>query len=102
MKTLSKSEQQSLTPTQAIELLRNGNERFVRNLKLNRNLLQQMNETREGQNPFAVIISCMDSRTSAELIFDQGLGDAVAAIGAGLEDEIGKARARVARKVAKG
>ena len=75
MKTLSKSEQQSLTPTQAIELLRHGNERFVKNLKLNRNLLQQMNETREGQNPFAVIISCMDSRTSAELIFDQGLGD---------------------------
>ncbi len=75
MKTLTKTDQQKLTPTQAVELLRHGNERFVKNLKLNRNLLQQMNETREGQNPFAVIISCMDSRTSAELIFDQGLGD---------------------------
>ncbi len=75
MKTLTKADQQKLTPTQAVELLRHGNDRFVKNLKLNRNLLQQMNETREGQNPFAVIISCMDSRTSAELIFDQGLGD---------------------------
>ena len=42
---------------------------------MNRNLLQQVNETSDGQHPFAVVISCMDSRTSAELIFDQGLGD---------------------------
>lgn len=42
---------------------------------MNRNLLQQVNETRDGQWPFATILSCMDSRTSTELIFDQGLGD---------------------------
>jgi carbonic anhydrase len=75
MKTLTKNDQEKITPEQGIDLLKKGNERFINNLKINRNLLQQMNETSEGQNPFAVIISCMDSRTSAELIFDQGLGD---------------------------
>ena len=75
MKTLTKELQSEITPTQAIERLKEGNKRFVNNLKLNRNLLQQVNETTGGQHPFAVIISCMDSRTSAELIFDQGLGD---------------------------
>ncbi|MSQ79193.1 MAG: carbonic anhydrase [Flavobacteriaceae bacterium] len=59
----------------ALELLKDGNKRFVNNLKINRNLLQQANETSDGQHPFAVILSCIDSRTSAELIFDQGLGD---------------------------
>ncbi len=75
MRTLTKECQNKITPTTAVELLKKGNERFVNNIKLNRNLLQQVNETSSGQNPFAVIISCMDSRTSAELIFDQGLGD---------------------------
>ena len=59
----------------ALEILKEGNKRFVNNLKANRNLLQQANETSNGQHPFAVILSCIDSRTSAELIFDQGLGD---------------------------
>ncbi len=59
----------------ALGLLQEGNKRFVNNLKVNRNLLQQANETSDGQHPFAVILSCIDSRTSAELIFDQGLGD---------------------------
>jgi len=75
MKTFTKQFQQDITPNQAIDLLKHGNARFLSNLKLNRNLLQQVNETTDGQHPFAVIISCMDSRTSAELIFDQGLGD---------------------------
>lgn len=75
MRTLTKELQSKITPDQAIELLRHGNERFVSNLKVNRNLLQQVNETSDGQHPFAVIISCMDSRTSSELVFDQGLGD---------------------------
>jgi carbonic anhydrase len=64
-----------LTPEGAYELLQEGNKRFVNNLKINRNLLQQMNETAAGQYPFAVVLSCMDSRTSVELLFDQGLGD---------------------------
>ena len=75
MRTLTKELQQRISPDLAIQLLKEGNKRFVENLKVNRNLLQQVNETTESQHPFAVIISCMDSRTSAELIFDQGLGD---------------------------
>ena len=75
MKTLTKEMQTAITPTMALELLKEGNKRFVNNLKVNRNLLQQANETSDGQHPFAVILSCIDSRTSAELIFDQGLGD---------------------------
>jgi len=75
MKTLNKTSQNSITPEDALNLLKNGNERFVDNLQLHRNLLQQVNDTRDGQWPMAAIVSCMDSRTSAELIFDQGLGD---------------------------
>lgn len=67
--------QASLTPRKALQFLKEGNDRFVNNLKLNRNLLNQVNDTRDGQWPFAVVLSCIDSRTSAELIFDQGLGD---------------------------
>lgn len=75
MRTLTKELQEKITPHQALEILKNGNKRFVQNLKVNRNLLEQVNETRDGQWPFAVVLSCIDSRTSAELIFDQGLGD---------------------------
>ncbi len=75
MKTLTKEMQNAITPGMALDLLEEGNKRFVNNLKTNRNLLQQANETSDGQHPFAVILSCIDSRTSAELIFDQGLGD---------------------------
>ena len=75
MKAHSLETQGSITPAKALEFLKEGNQRFVSNLKVNRNLLQQANDTREGQWPFAVILSCIDSRTSAELIFDQGLGD---------------------------
>jgi len=75
MRTITKELQNQITPSNAVKLLKDGNQRFVNNLKMNRNLLQQVNETSESQHPFAVIISCMDSRTSAELIFDQGLGD---------------------------
>ncbi len=75
MRTLTKDLQSTLTPRQAFQILQDGNRRFVSNLRYNRNLLQQVNETSDGQFPFAVVLSCIDSRTSAELIFDQGLGD---------------------------
>ena len=75
MRTHTKEFQRSLTPMQAFQLLKDGNHRFVSNLRLNRNLLQQVNETSEEQYPFAIVLSCIDSRTGAELIFDQGLGD---------------------------
>ncbi len=75
MRTLTRELRDALTPQLAIDILRKGNERFVNNLKVNRNLLQQVNETSAGQHPLAIVLSCIDSRTSAELIFDQGLGD---------------------------
>ena len=75
MRTLTREIRDSLTPHQVIDVLRKGNERFVNNLKTNRNLLQQVNETSDGQHPMAIVLSCIDSRTSAELVFDQGLGD---------------------------
>jgi len=75
MRTLTRELRDALTPLEAIDVLRKGNERFVNNLKANRNLLQQVNETSDGQHPMAIVLSCIDSRTSAELIFDQGLGD---------------------------
>jgi carbonic anhydrase len=75
MRTFNKELQQQITPEQTLEVLKDGNKRFVSNLKYNRNLLEQVNDTRDGQWPVAAILSCIDSRTSAELIFDQGLGD---------------------------
>ena len=75
MYTHTKETQESLSPADALQILKDGNQRFSGNLKTNRNLLQQVNETRDGQWPFAAVLSCIDSRTSAELIFDQGLGD---------------------------
>jgi carbonic anhydrase len=75
MKTQTAETQANLTPHKALEILKEGNRRFVNNLKVNRNLLEQVNATKDGQYPFAIVLSCIDSRTSAELIFDQGLGD---------------------------
>lgn len=75
MKTLNKELQASITPRKALDILKAGNKRFVSNLQAHRDLLEQVNDTRDGQWPFATILSCIDSRTSAELIFDQGLGD---------------------------
>lgn len=59
----------------ALQRLKEGNERFINDVRINRDLLGEMEQTKSGQNPYAVVISCMDSRTSPELIFDQGLGD---------------------------
>lgn len=64
-----------ITPQAALQRLKEGNFRFLNNLGKNKNLLGMVNETKDGQWPFAAILSCMDSRTAAELIFDQGLGD---------------------------
>ena len=75
MRKHSKEFLQNLTPYQGYELLVEGNKRFINNLSADHDHLEMINETREGQYPFAVILSCMDSRTSTELIFDQGLGD---------------------------
>ena len=75
MKAHTYETQSTISPEKALQFLKEGNQRFVNNLKVNRNLLEQVNDTREGQWPFATVLSCIDSRTSAELVFDQGLGD---------------------------
>ncbi|CAG2535097.1 carbonic anhydrase [Maribacter dokdonensis] len=75
MKAHTKETQATMTPEKSLTFLKEGNERFQNNLKANRNLLEQVNDTSEGQFPFATILSCIDSRVSAELVFDQGLGD---------------------------
>ncbi|ULC59586.1 carbonic anhydrase [Flaviramulus sp. BrNp1-15] len=75
MKAHTKETQATMTPEKSLRFLKEGNVRFQNNLKANRNLLEQVNDTKEGQFPFATILSCIDSRVSAELVFDQGLGD---------------------------
>ena len=75
MRTHTQDTQSITTPEMALQFLREGNNRFVSNLKAHRNLLEQVNDTRDNQFPVATILSCIDSRTSAELVFDQGLGD---------------------------
>ena len=75
MKAHTKETQATMTPQKSLQYLKEGNLRFQNNLKANRNLLEQVNDTSDGQFPFATILSCIDSRVSAELVFDQGLGD---------------------------
>jgi len=70
-----KAEQAALTPARALELLRVGNERFVSGKTQPRDMLQDQRTTAGGQYPHAVILSCIDSRAPAEVIFDSGLGD---------------------------
>jgi carbonic anhydrase len=75
MKAHTRETQATMTPSKSLQYLKEGNIRFQNNLRANRNLLEQVDETAEGQFPFATILSCIDSRAPAELIFDQGLGD---------------------------
>lgn len=75
MKAHTKETQATMTPEKSLRYLKEGNLRFQNNLKANRNLLEQVNDTSDGQFPFATVLSCIDSRVSAELVFDQGLGD---------------------------
>ena len=75
MKAHTRETQATMTPDKSLQYLKEGNVRFQKNLKANRNLLEQVNDTADGQFPFATILSCIDSRVSAELVFDQGLGD---------------------------
>lgn len=83
MKAHTKNTQAAITPNKAIVLLKEGNQRFVASNMANRDLLDQVNDTASGQYPFATVLSCIDSRVSAELIFDQGVGDIFSARVAG-------------------
>lgn len=75
MKAQTKATQDQMTPVSALKELVEGNKRFVEKKQLNRDLMQQVAETSTGQYPFATVLSCIDSRVSSELIFDQGIGD---------------------------
>lgn len=75
MEAQTKEAQDKMTPDKSLNELRLGNQRFVNKNQLNRDLLQQVKQTSTGQYPFATILSCIDSRVSSELIFDQGIGD---------------------------
>jgi carbonic anhydrase len=83
MKAHTKESQSNITPEIALQLLKEGNLRFQNNKRTNRDLMQQVEETSGGQYPFATILSCIDSRVSSELIFDQGIGDIFSARVAG-------------------
>jgi len=75
MKAHTRESQATMTPEKSLQYLKEGNIRFQNNLKANRNLFEQVNDTSKGQFPFATILGCIDSRVSAELVFDQGIGD---------------------------
>ena len=83
MKALTKETQAAITPNNAINILKEGNQRFKTNKEVDRNLLAQVSDTSSGQYPFATILHCVDSRVSAELVFDQGIGDVFSIIIAG-------------------
>ncbi|MEL6483761.1 MAG: carbonic anhydrase family protein, partial [Bacteroidota bacterium] len=83
MITQTKATQAALTPNSALELLKEGNQRFVEQKQTPRDLIEQVKQTTSGQYPFATILSCIDSRVSAELVFDQGVGDIFSARVAG-------------------
>lgn len=67
--------QEKLKPEQVVQILKEGNERFRSGHRLHRDLTKQVNATAGGQHPMAVVLSCIDSRTPSELVFDLGLGD---------------------------
>jgi len=75
MKAHTKETQAAIDSNMAINLLKEGNARFVAHKEVERDLLDQVKDTSTGQYPFATILSCIDSRVSSELIFDQGIGD---------------------------
>jgi carbonic anhydrase len=75
MITQNKDLQEKMTPAKALDMLKDGNARFVDKRMTNRDLMQQVHETGAGQFPFATVLHCIDSRVSAELVFDQGIGD---------------------------
>ncbi|AKS41204.1 carbonic anhydrase family protein [Wenzhouxiangella marina] len=74
-RTFDQASQSALTPDEALQLLIDGNARFVAGESIERDLIEQQRETAGGQYPFAVVLSCLDSRSAPEVVFDQGVGD---------------------------
>ena len=83
MSTITKEMQEGISPDQAIEMLKDGNQRFLSKNEISRDLHSQVKATSGGQNPYAVVLSCIDSRVPVELAFDQGIGDIFSARVAG-------------------
>jgi carbonic anhydrase len=83
MKTMNKAVQDQITPADALNRLVEGNKRFTQNTQVQRDLQEQIVDTSQGQYPFAAILSCIDSRVPAEIVFDQGIGDVFSARVAG-------------------
>ncbi|MDB9858823.1 carbonic anhydrase family protein [Flavobacteriaceae bacterium] len=75
MKAHTKQTQEAMSPDAALQALKDGNKRFITSTQVSRDLMQQVADTSTGQYPFATILHCIDSRVSAELVFDQGIGD---------------------------
>ena len=73
--TLTRETQAAITPDKAIEMLKQGNQRFVSGKTVERDFLAQVKQTSKGQFPFAAVVSCLDSRIPPEIVFDQGIGD---------------------------
>ena len=73
--TMTREAQAAITPDKAIEMLKQGNQRFVSHKTVKRDLLAQVKQTSKGQFPFAAIVSCLDSRIPPEIVFDRGVGD---------------------------
>lgn len=73
--TMNKDIQKQMTPEEALEILKKGNEKFIESFSFNHKLGQQLKETAAGQAPFAIVLGCIDSRVPCEIIFDQGIGD---------------------------
>ena len=75
MNAQTKASQDAISPAKALELLKEGNQRFTAKQQVERDLNLQVEQTSTGQFPFATVLSCIDSRVPAELVFDQGIGD---------------------------
>ena len=83
MSTITKEIQDGISPDRAIEMLKEGNQRFLNKNETERDLHVQVNQTSGGQFPYAAVLSCIDSRVPVELTFDQGIGDIFSARVAG-------------------
>jgi len=83
MKAHTKETQGAMTPQSALQALKDGNQRFLNTTPINRDLLGQVSDTQSGQYPYAIVLSCVDSRVPAEIVFDQGIGDIFSARVAG-------------------
>jgi carbonic anhydrase len=75
MKAHTQATQAAMTNASSLQALMDGNARFLAKTPVNRDLLDQINDTTNGQYPFACVLSCIDSRIPTEIIFDQGIGD---------------------------